>query len=196
MVTHEKFSFGALFYGKETGRASPLHEDDDTQQLHRAAAREAGGQDQRDGALRARGHNRATFYAHYADPSDLLRSIEDEILNDLSRWLGPAIAAPDGADLAGMLTPIIEYIGENADVCSVLLSSSGDAGFQAKVVDAVEQPFLASFRHGGSREVAEYFYTFAADGCVGMLKKWLAGGMTVPPAKLANMMARFTARAV
>ena len=117
------------------------------------------------------GINRATFYAHYADPSDLLRSIEDEILNDLS-------------------------IGENADVCSVLLSSSGDAGFQAKVVDAVEQPFLASFRHGGSREVAEYFYTFAADGCVGMLKKWLAGGMTVPPAKLANMMARFTARAV
>ena len=88
------------------------------------------------------GINRATFYAHYADPSDLLRSIEDEILNDLSRWLGPAIAAPDGADLAGMLTPIIEYIGENADVCSVLLSSSGDAGFQAKVVDAVEQPFL------------------------------------------------------
>ena len=56
MVTHEKFSFGALFYGKETGRARPLHEDDDTQQLHRAVAREAGGQDQRDGALRARGH--------------------------------------------------------------------------------------------------------------------------------------------
>ena len=141
------------------------------------------------------GINRATFYAHYSDPSDLLRSIEDEILSDLSRWLEPAIAAQGDVALSDMLTPIIEYIGENAGVCSVLLSSSGDAGFQAKVVDAVEQPFLASFRRGGSREVAEYFYTFAADGCVGMLKKWLSGGMTVPPAKLAEMMARFTSRA-
>lgn len=141
------------------------------------------------------GINRATFYAHYSDPSDLLRSIEDEILSDLSRWLEPAIAAQGDVALSDMLTPIIEYIGENADVCSVLLSSSGDAGFQAKVVDAVEQPFLAGFRRGGSREVAEYFYTFAADGCVGMLKKWLSGGMTVPPARLAEMMARFTSRA-
>ena len=47
------------------------------------------------------GINRATFYAHYADPSDLLRSIEDEILNDLSRWLGPAIAAPAGPENSG-----------------------------------------------------------------------------------------------
>ena len=31
------------------------------------------------------GINRATFYAHYADPSDLLRSIEEEIMSGLSR---------------------------------------------------------------------------------------------------------------
>lgn len=141
------------------------------------------------------GINRATFYAHYADPSDLLRSIEEEFMSELSRWVGPAISARSSGALEETLTAIIEYIGENAAVCSVLLSSSGDAGFQAKVVDAVEQPFLAGFRRGGSREVAEYFYTFAADGCVGMLKKWLSGGMTVPPAKLAEMMARFASRA-
>ncbi len=140
------------------------------------------------------GINRATFYAHYADPSDLLRSIEEELLSDLSRWLGPAIDAQGGVNLADMLTPIIEYIGENADVCSVLLSGTGDAGFQAKVVDAVEKPFLASFRHGGNREIAEYYYTFAADGSVGIIKKWLAGGMKIPPKTLAGMIARFTAR--
>lgn len=141
------------------------------------------------------GINRATFYAHYADPSDLLRSIEEEFMSELSRWVGPAISARSSGALEETLTAIIEYIGENAAVCSVLLSSSGDANFQAKVVDAVEQPFLSSFSYDGSREEAKYYYTFAADGSVGMIKKWLAGGMKIPPKTLAGMIARFTARA-
>lgn len=140
------------------------------------------------------GINRATFYAHYADPSDLLRSIEEEFMSELSRWVGPAISARSSGTLEETLTAIIEYIGENAAVCSVLLSSSGDANFQAKVVDAVEQPFLSSFSYDGSREEAKYYYTFAADGSVGMIKKWLAGGMKIPPKTLAGMIARFTAR--
>ena len=140
------------------------------------------------------GINRATFYAHYSDPSDLLRSIEEEILGELSCWIGPAIRA-QGSDLTAILTSIIEYIGENADICSVLLSDTGDASFQSKVVNAIERPFLADFSTRlASQEEAEHLYTFAADGSVGMIKKWLSRGMEAPPSALAEIITRFTSQ--
>lgn len=41
------------------------------------------------------GINRATFYAHYSDPSDLLHALESEIIEDVAHWVRP------GADRRG-----------------------------------------------------------------------------------------------
>lgn len=37
------------------------------------------------------GINRATFYAHYSDPSDLLHGLESEIIEDVTHWVRPAL---------------------------------------------------------------------------------------------------------
>ena len=59
--------------------------------------------------------NRATFYAHYSDPSDLLHSLEAEVIEDVTRWVTPALTVV-GSDLKDVLTRLVEYIGENADI--------------------------------------------------------------------------------
>lgn len=93
--------------------------------------------------------NRATFYAHYSDPSDLLHSLEAEVIEDVTRWVTPALTAV-GSDLKDVLTRLVEYIGENADICSVLLSDKGDNSFQAKVVNVIEGQFMSSWPRRGS----------------------------------------------
>ena len=139
------------------------------------------------------GINRATFYAHYNDPTDLLQSIERELIEDISAKTRPAIAAL-GGDLAESITGLVEYIRENADVCRVLLSGSGDASFQNNVVDMVEKQFIDHWRAFSSTSVedAQYIYTFIAIGSVGVIRKWLDEGVTKPSSEIASLIIKLS----
>lgn len=137
--------------------------------------------------------NRATFYAHYSDPSDLLHSLEAEVIEDVTRWVTPALTAV-GSDLKDVLTRLVEYIGENADICSVLLSDKGDNSFQTKVVNVIEGQFMSSWAAARklSQDEAEYLYTFIALGSVGLIRKWLADGAKKPASEIAELILKIS----
>ena len=137
--------------------------------------------------------NRATLYAHYSDPSDLLHSLESEVIEDVTRWVRPALTAV-GSDLKDVLTRLVEYIGENADICSVLLSDKGDNSFQSKVVKVIEGQFISSWASARqiSQEDAEYLYTFIALGSVGLIRKWLAEGTVKPASEIAELILKIS----
>lgn len=139
------------------------------------------------------GINRATFYAHYADPSDLMRSVEEELAGDVTRWIRPALTAV-GSDLQEALARALGYIAENAETFSVLLSNTGDTSFQGLVMDVIEKQFIAAWAsvRAISREDAAYLYTFAALGSVGIIRKWLAEGMKKSSAEIAELIVRFS----
>lgn len=139
------------------------------------------------------GINRATFYAHYSDPSDLLHGLESEIIEDVTHWVRPALTA-SGTDLKDVLTRLVEYIGENADICSILLSDKGDNSFQTKVVDVIEGQFMSSWASARqlSQEDAEYVYTFVALGSVGLIRKWLADGRKKPASEIADLIIKIS----
>ena len=139
------------------------------------------------------GINRATFYAHYSDPSDLLHGLESEIIEDVTHWVRPALTA-SGTDLKEVLTRLVEYIGENADICSILLSDKGDNSFQTKVVDVIEGQFMSSWASARqlSQEDAEYVYTFVALGSVGLIRKWLADGRKKPASEIADLIIKIS----
>lgn len=134
------------------------------------------------------GINRATFYAHYSDPYCLLKSIEAELMANVTSGLGGAFSAIN-ADLQKTLTWVFEYIRDNAEICRVLLSDSSDTGFQAKVVAMLQEKFIDEWTAGRSvtAEDAEYLYTFAAIGSVGLIRKWLADGMRRSPENMAEL---------
>lgn len=139
------------------------------------------------------GINRATFYAHYSDPSDLLHALESEIIEDVAHWVRPALTAV-GSDLKDVLTRLVEYIGENADICSVLLSGKGDTSFQTQVVNVIEGQFMSSWAAARqmSKDEAEYLYTFIALGSVGMIRKWLAEGAKKPASEIAELILKIS----
>lgn len=138
--------------------------------------------------------NRATFYAHYLDPVDLLDSIETELIEDVIARMENVFPTLDERN-TGTLIRVFEYIRENSEICNVLLSDSGDTSFQAKVVGVLKEQFLSAWTVEKSvpTEDAEYLYIFAALGSVGMIRKWLADGMTKTPAEMAELVIKLAA---
>lgn len=140
------------------------------------------------------GINRATFYAHYSDPMDLLHSVENEIIEGITSRVVPALSST-GGDLRDALIGIFEYVRLNADTCRVLLSDSGDTGFQSQIVRVMEQQYIEYWRAAspGSAADAEYVYTFIALGSVGVIRRWLNEGMHKPCAELAELILKLSA---
>ena len=140
------------------------------------------------------GINRATFYAHYSDPTDLLHSLENDLIEGITVRAQPALTG-ENADITGTLCGIVEYIRENAEICRVLLSDTGDTNFQNQVVHVMERRYLDFWRsaRGGGEEDFAYVYTFIALGSVGVIRKWLDEGMAKPAAEIAELIVRLSA---
>lgn len=140
------------------------------------------------------GINRATFYAHYSDPTDLLHSLENDLIEGITVRAQPALTGENG-DITGTLCGIVEYIRENAEICRVLLSDTGDTNFQNQVVHVMERRYLDFWRsaRGGGEEDFAYVYTFIALGSVGVIRKWLDEGMAKPAAEIAGLIVRLSA---
>lgn len=142
--------------------------------------------------------NRATFYAHYTDPYDLLRQIETGLLNDINEYLaGFSFSIDDGSRSVQILEKIFEYIKENAEVCSVLLSDKGDIAFQQEVMMIVQKQCISEWtKKSVNKDVAEYLYSFAITGSVGVVHKWLKEGMKQSPREMAAMLINMTNRGI
>lgn len=142
--------------------------------------------------------NRATFYKHYADPYDLLLQIEQELTADISRYLDGMQYSNLGSVSVDLLAGIFGYIRENAQLCSVLLSDSLNLEFRRKIVDFVQQQCVAAWSKEMliAPEKAEYTFTFAAYGSVGVIQKWLSDGMKKSDAEMAELISTLTTKGI
>ena len=138
--------------------------------------------------------NRATFYAHYNDQYDLLRKIEDELLDNINTYLEEFDFKKSNMDAVTPAEKIFDYIKENARLCKLLLSEQGDFNFQKKVMALVYEIIITQLTVNNTitREDAEYVYSFTITGCVGVVQKWFDDGMKKTPRFMAEMVVRLT----
>ena len=76
--------------------------------------------------------NRATFYTHYTDVYDLLKKIENELLENVNVYLSQLYHKE--VNETQLTEKIFTYIKENAKLCRLLLSERGDLSFQKKIM--------------------------------------------------------------
>lgn len=140
--------------------------------------------------------NRATFYAHYMDQYDLLRKIENELLENIGAHFEAFYRADsaESMDEVRLAEGIFEYLKENARLCKLLLSERGDFSFQKKVMMLVYDKIIAELTDNNriSKEDAEYVYSFTISGCVGMVQKWFNEGLVKSPRYMAEMVINLT----
>lgn len=137
--------------------------------------------------------NRATFYAHYKDQYDLMKQIESELVEDINRYLANYSFHEKSSESLQLMEQIFEYIKDNSEVCSVLLSESGDKKFQKDVLLIVQQQCITEWT---SKKVnindAEYLYAYATNGSIGIIQKWLQEGMERSTNEMAELIIKMT----
>ncbi|NLO47336.1 MAG: TetR/AcrR family transcriptional regulator [Clostridiales bacterium] len=142
--------------------------------------------------------NRATFYAHYSDQYDLLRKIENELLDNISAQLsgyekaGIAPWESDWHNTVDMVEKIFDYIRENALLCRLLLNDRGDLHFQKRIMMLVYDEIIENLiKKGGiTKQEAEYIYAFAITGCVGAIQKWFDNDLSDSARAMAELLVR------
>lgn len=134
--------------------------------------------------------NRATFYAHYQDPYDLLRRIESDIVDDVNRYLSSYDFRKMSEIPTQMLEKILEYIRDNAELFDLLLlNANGDMQFRREITDIIGRQHFVTTADSGD---AQYMYLFYANGAIGVIMKWLEDGMKMPVEDLAALILRLS----
>ncbi len=138
--------------------------------------------------------NRATFYAHYSDQYDLLKKIEEELLENVKVYIAEFDMTKDEMDSVFLAEKIFEYLKENARVCKLLLSKHGDFEFQKEIMVLVYDKIISELtgNHKLTMEDAEYVYSFTITGSVGIVQKWLDDDMKKSARYMAEMVLKLT----
>lgn len=138
--------------------------------------------------------NRSTFYAHYNDQYDLLRKIEDELLDNIKAYVKEFYEQNNSMDPVMLAEKIFEYLKANANICRILIGERGNFGFQKQVMMLVYDLIIADLtdNNKNSIEDAEYVYSFAITGCIGIVQKWLDDGMKKSAHFMAETVVRLT----
>lgn len=132
--------------------------------------------------------NRGTFYLHYSSVQQLLKSLEEEVLEGLNAVL-EKFETTSFLPKNNALTEIFQFLGENAALCSVMLSRRGDAGFVRQVTQVVRTRCLPQWLRLAGQSSAgevEYFLTFVLAGSIGLIEQWLADEVRESPAEMAR----------
>lgn len=124
--------------------------------------------------------NRSTFYAHYSDSYDLLNHMEEEVMDNLRLHLEQQDNKDDSLLSAQVITSILGYAKENADLFKVLLSENCDFAFQRDVL-VLSQIVSAQFYNLHDERMKEYLEAFGITGCISVFHKWLKDGMIESP---------------
>lgn len=136
------------------------------------------------------GINRGTFYGHYTDIYDLRTQIEDEMYAEFELVLTRLLKTEQQLTPVRVTTELFQFLKDNSDWCVVTLGEFADKDFLLKMIATAREKCVetySKFFQGISPKKIEYFYAFISSGCLGLLRQWMANGMTASAEEMAHM---------
>ena len=131
------------------------------------------------------GINRSTFYVHYTDQYDLLKKVEQEVLDNLNKYLGKQDLSDERPISIQILIKVLDYVKENMELFKALLSENCDFAFQKDLV-ALAQIISSQQNQLFDLRTQEYIKIFGFTGTISMLQKWLNDGANESPTQMAE----------
>lgn len=136
--------------------------------------------------------NRGTFYLHYNDIFDMIEQLETELISEFEKALSSYTPEVISGPPYPLLENVFEFLKENADLCTVLLSNNGDIAFVNKVKDIVCQKCFHDWfvmLPAYSTKHFDYLYSFILSGCIGLFETWLTNGLKETPKEMSTLAA-------
>lgn len=130
--------------------------------------------------------NRSTFYVHYTDQYDLLNKVQQEVLDNLNRYLSKQDLDENHPISVQVLTRVLDYAKENVELFKALLSENCDLAFQKDLME-LAQVISSQQNQSLDARTQEYIKIFGLTGAISMLQKWLHEGTVESPAQMAEL---------
>jgi len=124
--------------------------------------------------------NRTTFYAHYGDQYQLLKSIEDETISWVKNIIADFSGKTGKEDFTRNIEKVFEYIIENKNHIQVLMSEQGDIDFQRNLLIVLYGQCGIWLIHDMNTDIttnSELYFVFLVNGSIGLIQHWLKTGL-------------------
>lgn len=132
--------------------------------------------------------NRATFYLHYTGTAELLKSVEDDLLEELQALVDAHMQETVAVGtVAPVFEPVLDFAVEHRETCTILFASSEASGFFQSIQRLVHEngaPLVRTWFHPADPRLTDYLLNFLAWGFIGLLSEWFEKDMALPKADL------------
>jgi AcrR family transcriptional regulator len=140
--------------------------------------------------------SRPTFYAHYRDQYDVLKSIEDETFAYFENVVFVIDATStkkiSKRGLTLLIEAVLQYIENDSNSVKVLLSENGDIGFQRKFfhrfITHLQYVMKRYSEKTSDERIIEYYSVFTVHGVIALVQHWLKSNMNIPKDELVKML--------
>ena len=128
----------------------------------------------------------ATFFRHYESKDALLMDVLEVVLADLLGLLRPRPAG-DGPDALG--EALFRYVGENAEVCRVLVGDGASTALVRRMVEIGTRNVLRQNtpQEEDEKVPAEIAAHHLVVSSVALIRWWLEHGMLYPPERMGRI---------
>lgn len=134
--------------------------------------------------------NRSTFYLHYQDTYDLLRQIEDGLIEELEKKIILCRAASKPYTLRSLVECVYDFLEDNSKFCRPLFLSNSNTPFWQKFIELLSEKGIDLPPNTlKERENTRLFQlTFIVNGVIGVLQKWFSGEAELPRSEMVDLM--------
>ena len=131
---------------------------------------------------------RGTFYLHYNDIYDILRSMEYELFTEFNEILSRSFDN-NGNRLSpeAILANIFSFLDRHRDAAKVMMGPHGDIAFVNRLKDLVKERIYSVLTQKKATCQYDYAEAFAVSGCIGVIETWLHQSSPPAPDEMAKI---------
>ncbi len=132
--------------------------------------------------------NRTTFYLHYTDTTQLLQSMEEDLLAEAQVLVDAHIqeTVADGT-LRPVFEPILDFVVEHREVCTILFENNEVSQFAEHLQQLIHrngtEVIRAWFQPMDDQQLS-YLLRFITYGLIGLIREWFQKNMDLPKEEL------------
>lgn len=135
--------------------------------------------------------NRGTFYTHYKDTYDLLKSLEDELFNQILEYIEET-PVEDYKDV--LLLKALELIQENKELCKILFSKQMKNDIIDRIIYIASKSKIDKLVSSSKVDdmFLDYFIKYSVGGVISVVQAWLENDLNESPKKIVNIINNIT----
>lgn len=132
--------------------------------------------------------NRSTFYKHYRDKDDLLQSVIQSVLDELSTIHPKPNAEGDLMDIRNLYVWIFEHVQQHRDFYHLMLENQTVAPFTQQMQQSLQQlvsRLVIRYRTPRMTMPPNLYASFVSASFLGIVKWWIIEAQDVPTEQIA-----------